>query len=197
MLTCLNSAPKARNAATVCAEKPHCGKSGVPFMKSTTGAEPSSALILSTTSIYYLVTAFGRAAAGSKRPLHIWRRQGAGHEIPSPRVSARRFLSSAITRHCSAALMDVQRPISSAVRRHPIQYPCSSSEQILVQGDRGRSHSAGACASDILGNYEAAAAMFKPSSWRRIRACCANGALLWQKAWFLPKAPPPAAGAHP
>src|SRR5579863_10398895 len=51
MFTCLNSAPTARNAATVCAEKPHCGKSGVPFMNSTTGLEPSSALILSTTSI--------------------------------------------------------------------------------------------------------------------------------------------------
>src|SRR5262249_27206868 len=51
MFTCLNSAPSARSAATVCAENPHCGKSGVPFMNSTTGAEPSSVLILSTTSI--------------------------------------------------------------------------------------------------------------------------------------------------
>src|SRR5215469_8012814 len=51
MLTCLKSAPTARSAATVCAEKPHWGKSGVPFMNNTTGLEPSSALILSTTSI--------------------------------------------------------------------------------------------------------------------------------------------------
>src|SRR5512146_3505736 len=74
MLTCLNSAPRARSAATVCAEKPHCGKSGVPFMKSTTGLEPSSALILSTTSIDNLVTAFGRIATGSKRPQKNQRR---------------------------------------------------------------------------------------------------------------------------
>ena len=43
-----------RRAPTVCAEKPHCGKSGVPFMNSTTGAEFSSALIRSITSIVYL-----------------------------------------------------------------------------------------------------------------------------------------------
>src|ERR1700739_5143379 len=58
MLTCLNSAPTARSAATVCAEKPHCGKSGVPFMNSTTGLEESSALILSTTSICTLPLQF-------------------------------------------------------------------------------------------------------------------------------------------
>src|SRR5215469_17747433 len=151
MFTDLNSAPTARSAATVCAEKPHCGKSGVPFMNSTTGLEPSSALILSTTSIDYL---FSRPAAG----LLGNHRSGA---------RPRRFFSSATTRHCSAALMDVQRPISSAVRRHPMQLPCSSSAQTLVQGERGRSHSpAGTYASDILGDYEAAAAMFKPSSRR-------------------------------
>src|SRR5437867_3702391 len=58
MLTDLNSAPTARSAATVCAEKPHCGKSGVPFMNSTTGLEESSALILSTTSIFTLPLQF-------------------------------------------------------------------------------------------------------------------------------------------
>src|ERR1700733_8325609 len=51
MFTCLNCAPTAFSAATVCAEKPHCGKSGVPFMNSTTGAELSSALIFSSISI--------------------------------------------------------------------------------------------------------------------------------------------------
>src|SRR5262245_13068545 len=50
MFTCLNFAPSARRAATVCAENPHCGKSGVPFMNRTTGAELSSALIRVTTS---------------------------------------------------------------------------------------------------------------------------------------------------
>ena len=65
--------------------------------------------------------------------------------------------------------MDVQRPISSPVRKHPMQYPCSSIEQILVQGERGRSHSAaGTCTSDILGDYEAGAGMFKPRVRRRI-----------------------------
>src|SRR5262249_49962506 len=61
MLTCLNSAPTARSAATVCAENPHCGKSGVPFMNSTTGLELSSALIFSTTSIVHSWKAIGAA----------------------------------------------------------------------------------------------------------------------------------------
>ena len=43
-------------------------KSGVPFMNSTTGLEPSSALIFSTTSIDNLFTAYGRTATGSTRP---------------------------------------------------------------------------------------------------------------------------------
>src|SRR5690242_18133732 len=54
MSTLLNCAPQARSAATACAEKPHCGKSGEPFMKSTTGVEEICALIRSTTSIFTL-----------------------------------------------------------------------------------------------------------------------------------------------
>src|SRR5271170_5964946 len=65
MFTYLKSAPTARRAATVCAEKPHCGKSGVPFMNSTTGLA-SSVLILSTTSIRYLPR--NRFAALGKLP---------------------------------------------------------------------------------------------------------------------------------
>ena len=41
MFTCANCALQARSAPAVWAEKPHCGKSGVPFMYSTTGAELS------------------------------------------------------------------------------------------------------------------------------------------------------------
>src|SRR3954462_3635918 len=37
MFTAWKPAPEARSAATVCAENPHCGKSGVPFMNSTAG----------------------------------------------------------------------------------------------------------------------------------------------------------------
>src|SRR5208283_2672790 len=51
MLTCANRALQARKAPTVCAENPHCGKSGVPFMYSTTGAAASWALIRSIASI--------------------------------------------------------------------------------------------------------------------------------------------------
>src|SRR5258708_38124831 len=47
MFTKSNLALLARNAPTVCAEKPHWGKSGVPFMYSTTGAADSWLLILS------------------------------------------------------------------------------------------------------------------------------------------------------
>src|SRR5688572_30191947 len=43
-------APEARSAATACAENPHCGKSGVPFMKSTAGLVEICCLILLTTS---------------------------------------------------------------------------------------------------------------------------------------------------
>ncbi len=43
-----------------------------------------------------------------------------------------------------------------------MKYPRSSSVQSLMHGERGRSHSAGAHASDILRDYEAVAAMFKP-----------------------------------
>src|SRR5437879_9020006 len=109
MLTDLNSAPTARSAATVCAEKPHCGKSGVPFMNSTTGLEESSDLILSTTSIAHYLLSFRRSAS-----------------------SPTRF-------HCSAALMYSQRPISSPVRRQPTQNPPVSREQTLMHGDGGRS----------------------------------------------------------
>src|SRR5256885_17048778 len=56
--TTLFRSPTARSAATVCAENPHCGKSGVPFMNSTTGLEPSSVLIRSTTSICTLPLQF-------------------------------------------------------------------------------------------------------------------------------------------
>src|SRR6185437_14038916 len=115
-----------------------------------------------------LITAFGRTATGSKRPRTYGGANGADHGTPPPCASSRRFPSSATTRHCSAALIDVQRPISSAVRRHPMQYPCSSSEQILLQGERGRSHSGRAGASDIRGHYEADPAMFKPLSRRWI-----------------------------
>jgi hypothetical protein len=45
-----------------------------------------------------------------------------------------------------------------------MQYPCSSSEQILVHGERGRSHSAGAFASGIRCHYEAGTGMFKPQA---------------------------------
>src|ERR1700682_3042573 len=47
MFTWSNLALLARVAPTVCAEKPHCGKSGVPFMYSTTGAADSWLLIRS------------------------------------------------------------------------------------------------------------------------------------------------------
>src|SRR6185437_8659376 len=62
MSTCLNSAPHARSAATACAEKPHCGKSGDPFMKSTTGLDEICVLMRSITSIFTLQKAsWGRA----------------------------------------------------------------------------------------------------------------------------------------
>src|SRR4030095_7763735 len=50
MFTCSNCAPTALNARTAAAEKPHCGKSGVPFMYSTTGEEDSCDLMRSMTS---------------------------------------------------------------------------------------------------------------------------------------------------
>ena len=50
MLTWANCALQARSAPTVWAEKPHCGKSGVPFMYSTTGAADSWLLIRSMAS---------------------------------------------------------------------------------------------------------------------------------------------------
>src|SRR5260370_2849118 len=36
----LNLTPRWLRICTTAAEKPHCGKTGVPFMKSTTGASP-------------------------------------------------------------------------------------------------------------------------------------------------------------
>src|SRR5579872_1692195 len=78
MLKEWNSAPQARSAATVCAEKPHWGKSGVPFMNSTTGLDPISDLILSTTSI--------TPASDINLPLREHRCGSActqlGHELP-------------------------------------------------------------------------------------------------------------------
>src|ERR1700747_1710117 len=79
-------------------------------MNSTTGPEPSSALILSTTSI-----------------------------VTTYLCCLRRSPSSAISRHCSSALMASQRPSSAPVRTHPMQYPRSPREQILMQGEGGRS----------------------------------------------------------
>src|SRR5215472_2167393 len=35
--------------------------------------------------------------------------------------------------------MDSHSPISAPLRKHPVQYPCSSSSQTLMQGDGGRS----------------------------------------------------------
>src|SRR5256885_5156336 len=46
---------------------------------------------------------------------------------------------SASRRHCSAPLMDGQRPISSPVRRQPTHQPRASSAQTLMHGDGGRS----------------------------------------------------------
>src|SRR5207237_1283033 len=146
ILTCLNSAPTARSAATVCAENPHCGKSGVPFMNSTTGLEPSSVLIRSTTSICTLPLQF--APLGKLRqqtpllsPAHgrpasdlLARAQTA--DAPAPRIER---ASSASRRHRSAPLMDGQRPISSPVRRQPTHQPRASSAQTLMHGDGGRS----------------------------------------------------------
>src|SRR5690625_3201642 len=52
MLTCAKSAPTARKTCTDWALNPHCGKSGVPFMNSTTGCATAS-LILSSTLIEF------------------------------------------------------------------------------------------------------------------------------------------------
>src|SRR3990172_9570384 len=41
----LNSTPDSISACTTAAEKPHCGKVGVPFMNKTTGAASISALM--------------------------------------------------------------------------------------------------------------------------------------------------------
>ena len=60
------------------------------------------------------------------------------HSGPTSR-SRRRVSSWAMSCHCSAALSDIQRPISAAVRKHPAQNPCASSVQTLVQGEGGRS----------------------------------------------------------
>src|SRR5581483_4628774 len=105
----------------------------------------------------------------TERPRTYGGANGAGHATPPPCASSRRFLSSPPARHCSAALIVVQRPISTAVPRHPIQYPRSSSEQILLQGERGRSHSGRAGTSDIRVHYEAGPAMFKPRSHASLR----------------------------
>src|SRR6201991_1646601 len=106
----LKSAPTERRAATVWPENPHVGKSGVPFMNSTTGLELSSDLILSTTSI----------------------------DIPHLRSRpARRAFNSSIKSHCSVALMANQRPISAPVRKHPAQNPWESSVQTFVHGEGG------------------------------------------------------------
>src|SRR4029077_15271391 len=76
-----------------------------------TGLEPSSALIRSTTSIANYLFSFCRSA------------------------------SSASRRHCSSALIDSQRPISSPVRRQPMHKPCASRVHTLIHGDGGRSSS--------------------------------------------------------
>src|SRR5207244_4231952 len=53
-----------------CAENPHCGKSGVPFMNNTTGLEASSALILSITSIAANLTSPATRSEHLSRPAH-------------------------------------------------------------------------------------------------------------------------------
>jgi hypothetical protein len=50
MFTYANGFPIDFKAMTVCPEKPHCGKSGVPFMYSSTLFSASCCLILSFTS---------------------------------------------------------------------------------------------------------------------------------------------------
>src|SRR5262245_16016214 len=50
MFTYAKLAPQACSARTAAAENPHCGKSGVPFMYSSTGLELSWSLIRSMTS---------------------------------------------------------------------------------------------------------------------------------------------------
>ena len=57
--------------------------------------------------------------------------------------------------------MAPQRAISARVRKQPAQYPRSSNEQTLTQGEGGRG--AGAEISAIHGHYGASAAKFKPS----------------------------------
>src|SRR3990172_4276532 len=61
MFTWLNRALQAFRVATDCAEKPHCGKSGVPFMNSTTGAEAIWSLMR--------VTAGGGGVGGGEDPV--------------------------------------------------------------------------------------------------------------------------------
>src|SRR5262245_29087177 len=52
MFTWPNVAPTALSARTAVAEKPHCGKSGVPFMYSNTGLAASCDLMRSMTSTF-------------------------------------------------------------------------------------------------------------------------------------------------
>src|SRR6266567_2121371 len=65
----LNLTPRWLRIWTTAAEKPHCGKTGVPFMKSTTGASPicwrmRSCRVGSIVSI--LVLSGAAAAAGAQ-----------------------------------------------------------------------------------------------------------------------------------
>src|SRR6185437_12090990 len=52
--TPLNLTPRWLRICTTAAEKPHCGKTGVPFMKSTTGLLVTSCLIRSNTMLFVI-----------------------------------------------------------------------------------------------------------------------------------------------
>src|SRR5579863_9242944 len=104
MFTERKLAPTARSAATVCAENPHCGKSGVPFMNSTTGPELSSALILSTTSSIELPRVFAPLfQLGDQLPL--LRR---AHRQPAPYLLARPQASDAVAALIEGADIDAR-----------------------------------------------------------------------------------------
>src|SRR5256885_4304357 len=60
----LNLMPSSLSTSTTAAEKPHCGKTGVPFMKSTTSFSAMSCLMRSMTVASVMMLASGGGSFG-------------------------------------------------------------------------------------------------------------------------------------
>ena len=124
MFTCANSAPQARSAATVCGREAALREVRRALHEQDYWLRLQ--LLLDTFHYFH----------DSSPPIQ-------SVCLPRSRSSRRRSTAS-ITCHRCAVLIDDQQAISARLRRHPLQYPPSSSLQILMHGDSGSSRSASA-----------------------------------------------------